>query len=561
MSGTSTPLGNRSPPPPDGGGQQAAAGNGPAPSSNIGTRFVKHYYQTLMKAPDQLHKFYQPTSFLSDGEGSSPTDPGAFESAYGGSAEKLKDRFYVNDLQLQLDFEHGGIDTQQSVNGCVLLVVTGHAVYYPSASEQEDAVVDDPIRKGFVHTFFLKPMTIGTKKNFYVHNDILRFLKNISEVSVTASESAAVVTETEAVAETPKEPTPPAQAVPETKSSAPTTQKPPLSAPVETKAVEKPKVSEKSPNEAPGGGVEETKEEPAAATAPTPAAKASKEDKPSKKDSKGSAKKEEAAEKDSVAKAGKSNSRNKPAKDTSADAGRKSPVPPPSPAPKPPPGSWASLVAGAGGNAAATTTSSAVKAPSPASAKAPSKPTPAPEKPATQPANDKKKDSGGGGNSNTGNNANSNSSSNNHKMGNNNNNMRPPKRDPDCTLVIKNLADNTKEADVLGLFEPFAAQTKTRVVGITVAAHRGIAFVDYDSINPVMKAVGQHKEEPMRLFGRVLEVDQKTAEQRARRAANRGGGGPGSGGGGNHNGGGVNRYGSGRGHRRRDGRGGGRGGR
>lgn len=146
-------------------------------------------------------------------------------------------------------------------------------------------------------------------------------------------------------------------------------------------------------------------------------------------------------------------------------------------------------------------------------------------------------------------------------MGNNNNNMRPPKRDPDCTLVIKNLADNTKEADVLGLFEPFAAQTKTRVVGITVAAHRGIAFVDYDSINPVMKAVGQHKEEPMRLFGRVLEVDQKTAEQRARRAANRGGGGPGSGGGGNHNGGGVNRYGSGRGHRRRDGRGGGRGGR
>merc|ERR1711971_771085 len=47
----------------------------------------------------------------------------------------------------------------------------------------------------------------------------------------------------------------------------------------------------------------------------------------------------------------------------------------------------------------------------------------------------------------------------------NKNNTRPPKRDPDCTLVIKNIAENTKEADVLGLFEPFATQTKAKVVG------------------------------------------------------------------------------------------------
>lgn len=134
------------------------------------------------------------------------------------------------------------------------------------------------------------------------------------------------------------------------------------------------------------------------------------------------------------------------------------------------------------------------------------------------------------------------------------NNTRPPKRDPDCTLVIKNLAENTKEQDVLGLFEPFAVANKARVVGITVAAHRGIAFVDYDSVNPVMKAVSQHQEEPMRLFGRVLEVDQKTAEQRARRAARGGGGVNYRSGSPNHNGG-VNRYDSrGRGgHRRRDG--------
>jgi hypothetical protein len=592
MSGTSTPRGGLTPTPPGGtdasSQQQAAAGPSPL---TIGKRFVKQYYQVLSTTPDQIHRFYQPTSVLSDGEGSTPTDPVTFELAYEGSSEKLKDRFFVKDLQIRFEFEHGAIDAQQSVNGGLLLVVTGHVVYYPNASEDEDAAVDDPIRKGFVHTFFLNALAVGTKKSFYVHNDILRFLKNPAEVAASISESAtALVSEpvpVPATSTTSSEPPAPEELEPEVKAppTPPKTRQPPAEAPeakAENATISEPEVVD----EAPGGGVEETKEDflpmEVAAVKPPP-----KDEKAGKKDKASSPSKEGGAA--AADREGAKGDKGSPSKNKSqgkaavvTDAGRKSPVPLSFPAPKPMPGSWASLVA-AGGGSSGGGGGSAVKAAPPAASKPPTKPTSS--APGTAPAdkaaasqqmpNDVKKESSSGPSNSGNNNASSTITAggvpgSNHKMGNANNKFergdRPPKRDPDCTLVIKNLADNTKEADVLGLFQPFAEQTKSRVVGITVAAHRGIAFVDYDSINPVNKAVELHQKEPMRLFGRVLEVDQKTAEQRARRAAQRGGGGnyrsgsPSNGGmnrGGGHGGRG--------GYRRRDGGGrgdrGGRGGR
>jgi hypothetical protein len=94
--------------------------------------------------------------------------------------------------------------------------------------------------------------------------------------------------------------------------------------------------------------------------------------------------------------------------------------------------------------------------------------------------------------------------------------------------VIKNIDSATTEPDVIALFQIFSIQTESKIVGITVSANRGIAFVDYDAAAPVLKAVEQHNKEPMQIRGRVLEIYQKTLEQRARR----GGGGGGSGGGG-----------------------------
>ena len=205
-SGTSTPRGGgRSPQPPSAdGGATATTAAGPSPLT-IGKRFVKQYYQTLMTTPDQIYRFYQPKSVLSDGEGSSPTDPVLFEAVYSdNNNDKLKERFFSgvthvdrDMLQIRFEFEHGAIDAQQSVNGGLLLVVSGHVVYYNSATEEEDAAVDDDdlLRKGFVHTFFLNVHTMGTKKSFYVHNDILRFLKNPADVDGSTVSSGVVVSE------------------------------------------------------------------------------------------------------------------------------------------------------------------------------------------------------------------------------------------------------------------------------------------------------------------------------------------------------------------------------
>jgi Nuclear transport factor 2 (NTF2) domain/RNA recognition motif. (a.k.a. RRM, RBD, or RNP domain) len=576
MSGTSTPQGSRSPPPEAGGGggpQQQPGFN----AATLARRFVRQYYQNLMTTPDQVHKFYQPTSLLTDGFGNVDTQPLAFDSVYQGDSDNLKTRFYQNDFSITVELEEGAIDAQLSVNGGVLIVVTGHVFYTPNTSEDEDAAVDDPYRKRFVHTIFLNLHTVGSKKLFYIHNDILRFFKDIRDPSeqppVVQDDSLVVAETTDADAVSPEHaaaapsPSPiatidPIIAVLETTT---TTTVDPIAAVKEPKTTEEPQAEkEEEPqvvltasapveDEAPGGGVEESKEEMPPSVH---VIKPSKADKPNKKDAsnKGGPKKEEADKDGTVAKSSSTPTKKGPVKElveiaaVAADTGRKSPVPPPSPAPKPTPNTWASLVAAGAGDCSVASSAVPVKNAAPlAAAKSPPRKPSVPsmtEKPSAPSSSvNEKREAGGastnpgggsGGNpNNTANNNsgssisnnNTNNTSNNHnKMGTTNNNVRPPKRDPDCTLVIKNLPDNTKEADVLGVFETFATQTKSKVVGITVAAHRGIAFIDFDSINPVTKAVNRHKEEPIRLQGRILEVDQKTAEQRARRAAQGGGG-------------------------------------
>lgn len=523
MSGGSTPQGGtRSPAPPEGGQHPT----GPSPLL-IGKKFVKQYYQTLTTTPDQIHRFYQPASILSDGEGSSPTHPVSFESmSDGSSADKVKDRFILQDFQIRFEFEHGAIDAQESVNDGILLVVTGHVVYDPTPSEEEDAAVEEPVQKRFVHTFFLNSSTSGTRKNWYVHNDILRFLVEPPSDAVETTGEVATISVPAVV------PEPTTVAVPSRTEPTTAPELAPEPKPEAKKEATTTKASPAVAEEAPGGGVEESKEEP-----PEPTPKVSK---------KGAA---PPPEQNVVNGQGEQEQR--------------TPAPPSSPVPKTAPGSWASVAASSGAVIGAT---SPVKTPTPA-ALANKVVGAAASKESMPPSDDKKKDSSGaktpGG---------SGKHTSKDKTGHNAVNVS--KRDPDCTLVIKNLADGTKESDVLGVFEHFATDTKTKVVGITVSTHRGIAFVDYDSVKPVMKAVDVHQKEPIRLMGRILEVDQKTAEQRSRRAQRPAGGGGGSGGGGGNyrndntnqnanNGSSNGKYGAGgggggnRGGRRRDGGGGG----
>lgn len=453
----------QSTPPPaanDGSPNVGVGVGGPTPQM-IGIRFVKTYYQVLSSTPAQIFKFYKPSSVLSHGEGSTPTSAVDFEKY------DLKVRW--GEAQ-RFDFDNGAIDAQPSSDGSILLVVTGHVVVKTEDGKEE--------RKGFVHTFYLALVSLPNKqKTYYVKNDILRFLKPDVPSATDAAVPSAPSPEPVAAAVTPE----PAMEEPEQ--------------PVEEPAVvveEEPVVKEeKKEEEVPAAKVVEEKteapaEKPKVEKEPAPAA----EEKP--KETKEPPAKETTTEpKKKEGKGKRQRGRGKSPQNAAAKQ---------QPASKPAPGSWASLVAS--GSGPATT-------PAPQASSTPSKP-PAPEKKTETPSSksssattQKKEEKSDAPNTKE-----------NGKAGN----KDKPKRDPDNTLVIKNLPDGTKEAELLAIFEQFAVQTNAKIVSSTISSHRGLAFVDYDSVAPVMKAVEQHGKEPIQLNGKVLEVDQKTAEQRARKA-------------------------------------------
>jgi len=402
-SGASTPRTGSTPPPTD----------GPNPLA-LGSRFVAQYYNTLSNQPDQLIRFYQPASYLSQGMGSQATIPVQCNKE---SVNELKERFYIAkegvesgkalpDGPIRIELEQGAIDAQTAMNGGILLVVTGSIVYPDIAGGAEKASLRR--RKAFVHTFILG--SIAGKRNYYVQNDVLRFLHGESlETEVVASKT----TQTEPITA--------------------------VDAPVETINHTQPTTKDEVLDEAPGGGVEESKD----------------------------------------------TTMNEAAQDTFSEPGLEGQN-----GDHGPPGSWASMVARSGGSVA-TSTASAPSTPVRAAAQ-PAKKAP---KAAPKQANN---------NTSSGSNANSQPKPN-----------RTNRREPDCTLVIKNIAEGASSQDLLSLFEPFVGTAK--VVGTTVSVQKGIAFIDYDSPEPVLAAVKQHEAVAFSLNDRVLDVYQKTLENRSRR--------------------------------------------
>lgn len=481
-----------------------ATGTVPSPLT-VGKHFVKQYYQVLQSNADQIFRFYQPTSFLSHAEGSDPTDPSGLENY------DIAARWGIIATESKgFAMEIGAIDAQTSIDNSILLVVTGSV-----SGSAKDA------RKTFIHTFFLT--YIPNTKRYYVANDVLRFLQKADNDT--------------------KEEAPVEEPVPEvTSKEEPVVEVSPAAPVVVVEDATTSVVS--SPEDAsPGGGVEETKEadveeETPVVQEPVVESVAAEETPAAVVETKEGSPKSIPGGKD-----GATGNKGKRGKGKAPQQQPKQ-----QPAPKPTPGSWASLVA----SSPAVTTPPVP--PSPAKSVPVEKPEVAEKAPAPTPAaapapktkESTNKDAGKGG----------------QRGGDR------PKRDPDFTLVIKNLPDSAKESDLMALFESFASSTGGKILGTTVSVHRGLGFVDFDSVPPVLAAIAKHQEQPLELQGRVLEVDQKTAEQRTRRnprggyrsgspgngAANRGGG---SGGAGRHNQ--FRRGNNDRGDRGGTGRGGGRG--
>lgn len=156
----------------------SSAAPSPTPPSPllIGTSFIKQYYRVLSESPQLINRFYKPNtsvlshSFLSTVPAESKTLSSVNQSGIFEWAVPSKESNSGDDIdtggKLCFDFGRGAIDAQETIQGGILLVVTGH-MKLPNTEKV----------KAFVHTFFLNNgAPPGKKRQFYVHNDILRVI-------------------------------------------------------------------------------------------------------------------------------------------------------------------------------------------------------------------------------------------------------------------------------------------------------------------------------------------------------------------------------------------------
>lgn len=215
----------------------------------VGKAFVRQYYSTLATNPAALHQFYE------DSESQ-------FQHFYGpedsGSAT-IKGQKAIHDKIMSLGFEgvkvdldvNGSVDCMFSMNGGVLVTVTGWIAINPKAD-----------KKPFVQTFFLSCK--GPKK-YFVLNDCFRYLPvykslDITEAAKHKSEekvvtkstavSAPVIPATAPIAASAPvtTPVPPAPAAP---VSVPSPIEPPATKERRERGERKPKVDAASPVTAP----------------------------------------------------------------------------------------------------------------------------------------------------------------------------------------------------------------------------------------------------------------------------------------------------------------------
>lgn len=553
------PSPNPTPPPPPGVGTSAQP-------QQIGRAFIKQYYKTLLTSPTQLSRFYQSDATVSRGmEPSAPAMPSPFDLAMASSngngdlpGESVRKAFFdwagagaaddsfATDDVLRIDFERGAIDAQESINGGILVVVTGH-MFLPGSSKE----------KGFVHTFFLiNAAGPGSrKKQFLVKNDVLRFLEPVLtevveeeievieeevkvEMEVTpAAPVAPVVVEEKPVAVVEEQPvvmeqlTPAVDLAPEPILVSPPPPPPaPVIEPIPLVSVEyEPSADEEKVEE------EDEIEEPLVMVQPEivdddPAAEEEKVD-VTEISSAGS----DSSPVTTPTSDGKKNKRNRKKRGGKSRSRSNSPRKEDEPKEESPekpktPGSWASLVASNSGpnntegkkggrrgspkgsrgrtdKSSSNNQDACAKAPPQSQpTKEPSAPAPAAPSTATPPPQ-----------------------------------TLQTQRTPEATLFIRNIPDKTQESEIRALFEPHGVTTGNKILGITLNPNRGFCFVDFDGpaavtsiVNEAVSSLvkdqrtGRKMESSFMVHGRVLDVERKVQPGKA----NSGGGGSGSGGGG-----------------------------
>ncbi|CAI0426548.1 unnamed protein product [Linum tenue] len=122
------------------------------PADVVGNAFVHQYYLILRQSPELVHRFYQDDSKLGRPEGN-------------GIMSTTTTMQAINEKILSLvcgDFkvEILTVDSQESYNGGVLVLVTGYLTG------------NDDLRQKFTQSFFLAPQ----EKGYFVLNDVFRYV-------------------------------------------------------------------------------------------------------------------------------------------------------------------------------------------------------------------------------------------------------------------------------------------------------------------------------------------------------------------------------------------------
>ncbi|GAB5367461.1 hypothetical protein AAMO2058_001232100 [Amorphochlora amoebiformis] len=127
-------------------------------ATDVANKFVKIYYTTIRRDPKKTHQFYMDDSkFTRIEDGKDPNIVSGQQNIY----KVLETISYE-----KIIVDH--VDSQGAPNGGVLIVVTGRLHLSGKGAEPED----------FVQTFVLgqRGSQLGKTRQFYVCNDILRYL-------------------------------------------------------------------------------------------------------------------------------------------------------------------------------------------------------------------------------------------------------------------------------------------------------------------------------------------------------------------------------------------------
>ncbi|XP_068665167.1 nuclear transport factor 2-like isoform X2 [Aristolochia californica] len=134
--------------------QQTTAGSCPS-AQVVGNAFVHQYYHILHHCPDLVYRFYQEISKLgrheAEGAMSLVTTMQAID-------EKIRSLDYSESRA-----EIKTVDAQESLNGGVLVLVTGYLTG------------KDNVKRNFTQSFFLAPQD----KGYFVLNDIFRYVEDV----------------------------------------------------------------------------------------------------------------------------------------------------------------------------------------------------------------------------------------------------------------------------------------------------------------------------------------------------------------------------------------------